>query len=437
MTQTGEQEQVQSKRVENDPEEGRFLSRDEHPISRKSIPENVLKVLYRLHRNGYRAYLCGGSVRDLLLGRQPKDFDVVTDARPQEIRRLFRNSRVIGRRFRLVHILFQDFVVEVSTFRREPDASSPAETETGDLLVRDDNVFGSPVQDSRRRDFTVNGLFYDIGTFTVIDYVGGIEDLNSRLIRVIGDPDIRFREDPVRMMRAIEFAARLDFEIEADTWDAIQRHHEDILKASPARVTDEILELLRRGMSLESMHLMDETKLLHALLPELARLIESDDGDYHWKMLEVLDRTIMSGRNVSDVVLLSVILVPLVFRLIDKREQELGERLSPGEIVPFIRDYLELILERLVMPAWMRHEVEQNIELLWRMREAPSEKKRDWRIVLRERFVDALALFELYSFSSGQYVDEFRQWRDLAHRVRSSHEKMKKPRRRRKRKPKS
>ncbi|MDX1584955.1 MAG: hypothetical protein R3338_15260, partial [Thermoanaerobaculia bacterium] len=198
-------------------EEGVFLAREDHPISRRNIPENVLKVLYRLHRNGYKAYLCGGSVRDLLLGRQPKDFDVVTDARPPQIRRLFRNSRIIGRRFRLAHILFQDLVVEVSTFRREPGTQSGDE----DLLVRDDNVFGNPVQDARRRDFTVNGLFYDIGSFEVIDYVGGIADLNSRLIHVIGDPDVRFREDPVRMMRALEFAARLDFEIEAGTWDAI------------------------------------------------------------------------------------------------------------------------------------------------------------------------------------------------------------------------
>lgn len=432
MTQSSEQEELHENRDTVDPE-GTRLSREDHPISRKNIPENVLKVLYRLHRNGYKAYLCGGSVRDLLLARQPKDFDIVTDARPQEIRRLFRNSRIIGRRFRLVHILFQDLVVEVSTFRKEPETP----TVEDDLLVRDDNVFGSPVQDARRRDFTVNGLFYDIGTFTVLDFVGGIEDLSSRLIRVIGEPDIRFREDPVRMMRALEFAARLDFEIEADTWDAIQRHHDEILKASPARVTDEILELLRRGMSLESMHLMEATGLLDSLLPELAKLIESGDGDYLWKMLEVLDRTVTSGRAVSDVVLLSVILVPLVFRLIDQREAELDDRMPAGEIVPFIRDYLELILERLVMPAWMRHEVEQNLELVWRMREAPTERKRDWRIVLRERFGDALALFELYSFSSGLYVDEFRQWRDLAHRVRSSQEKMKKPRKRRKRKPRS
>lgn len=433
MSQIQEQEEGGGQADRPADDAGTFLSREDHSISRKNVPENVLKVLYRLHRNGYKAYLCGGSVRDLLLGRRPKDFDVVTDARPQEIRRLFRNSRIIGRRFRLVHVLFQDFVVEVSTFRKEPEPQQGDE----DLLVRDDNVFGNPLQDAKRRDFTVNGLFYDIGSFEVIDYIGGIDDLDARLIRVIGDPDIRFREDPVRMMRALEFAARLDFEIEAETWDAILRHRDEILKASPARVTDEILELLRRGMALESMHLMEDTRLLEPLMPELARMIAEGEGEYLWQMLEVLDRTIASGREVGDVVLLSVIVVPIVFRAIDQREAEASERLSHGEVVPFIRDLLEVVFERLVMPAWMRHEVEQNLELLWRMREAPTERKRDWRIVLRERFPDALALFELYSFSSGRYVEEFRQWRELSGRVRSSQEKMKKPRRRRKRRPRS
>src|SRR5205085_2787318 len=140
---------------------------------------------YRLHRSGYRAYLCGGSVRDLLMNREPKDFDIATDAHPAEIRRLFRNSRIIGRRFRLVHVIFQDGFVEVSTFRREPERSEDAEN----LLVTDDNTFGSPLQDARRRDFTINGLFYNIADFSVIDYVGGLDDLAGQRVRVIGDPD--------------------------------------------------------------------------------------------------------------------------------------------------------------------------------------------------------------------------------------------------------
>src|SRR5215213_10954187 len=247
---------------------GVLIDRGEHPISRRSIPENVLKVLYRLRRSGYRAYLCGGSVRDLLMGRTPKDFDVVTDAHPGDVRRLFRNSRIIGRRFRLVHIIFQDQVVEVATFRREPERTV-AETENEDFLITDDNTFGSPLQDARRRDFTINALFYNISDFSVIDYVNGVDDLRGGRVRVIGDPDLRFREDPVRMMRAIEFASRLGFEIEEKTYQGILRHKSEILKASPPRVSEEILELLRRGWSRGAFRLMVATGLLQPLLPEV------------------------------------------------------------------------------------------------------------------------------------------------------------------------
>ncbi|MGH9379376.1 MAG: hypothetical protein ACRD2Z_01995, partial [Thermoanaerobaculia bacterium] len=217
----------------------RILSRAEHPISRQNIDSNAVKVLYRLHRQGYRGLMVGGSVRDLMLGRAPKDFDVATDARPHEVRRLFRNSRIIGRRFRLAHVFFHDGIVEVSTFRREP---TPEEQEAagGDLLITDDNVFGTAREDAFRRDFTVNALFYDIADFSVIDYVGGVEDLEARLIRTIGDPDVRFQEDPVRMLRACELAGRLDFGIDAATQEAIHRHRKLLERAAAARVTEEV-----------------------------------------------------------------------------------------------------------------------------------------------------------------------------------------------------
>src|SRR5947208_5886183 len=218
------------------------IDRASHSISRRRIPENVLKVLYRLHRSGYRAYLCGGSVRDLLMNRPPKAFDIATDAHPMEVRRLFRNSRVIGRRFRLVHVLFQDMTVEVSTFRREPERAAQTE-DTENLLITDDNTFGSPLQDARRRDFTINALFYNIADFSVLDYIGGISDLTDGLVRVIGDPDVRFREAPVRMMRAIEFASRLGFQIEDKTWGAVGWHRNDALEASPPPVAEEIRAL--------------------------------------------------------------------------------------------------------------------------------------------------------------------------------------------------
>ncbi|MEO8216194.1 MAG: polynucleotide adenylyltransferase PcnB [Acidobacteriota bacterium] len=394
--------------------EGQVLDRSGHNISRRSIPENVLKVLYRLHRSGYRAYLCGGSVRDLLMEREPKDFDIVTDAHPADVRRLFRNSRIIGRRFRLVHIIFQDMLVEVSTFRREPESRG----ENAELLVTDDNTFGSPVQDAKRRDFTMNGLFYSIADFSVIDYVGGLTDVENRLVRVIGDPDVRLREDPVRMMRAIEFAARLRFEIEPKTYEAIVRHRNEILKASPPRVSEELLELLRRGWSHDSIRRLLDSGLLEPLLPELCRSLQKKKLDYFWKMLQVLDRTVQSDRRVSDAVLLSVLLLPFVIEELEAEETLRGSRLRLADVLIFIRDLIQPVFQRMALAAGVRHQVEQALESLWRLLEPPTDRRSQWRFVLRDPFSDALALLELFALSSGRYVDSFKEWRLFAQRVR-------------------
>lgn len=394
------------------------VDRADHAISRRSIPENVLKVLYRLHRSGYRAYLCGGSVRDLLMGREPKDFDLATDAHPADVRRLFRNSRIIGRRFRLVHVIFQDMVVEVSTFRKEPEPRGDAE----DLLVTDDNTFGSPLQDARRRDFTINGLFYNIADFSVIDYVGGLADLDSRLIRVIGNPDLRFREDPVRMMRAIEFASRLSFTIEPETYAAIVRHRSEILKASPPRVSEEILELLRRGWSRNAVRMLLESELIEPIIPELYKPLRNGKVDYFWKMLEVLDRTVQSNRRVSDAVLLSVMFLPYVIGEIEAEEKRRGGRLKLGEVVLFVRELLQPVCQRMALPAGIRHQVEQALESLWRLLEPPGDRRSLWRFVVRDHFNDALALLELYALSSGRYVESYQQWRSFSQRVKASDE---------------
>ncbi|MEO8381766.1 MAG: polynucleotide adenylyltransferase PcnB [Acidobacteriota bacterium] len=400
------------------------IDRSAHSVSRRSIPENVLKVLYRLHRSGYRAYLCGGSVRDLLMTRTPKDFDVVTDAHPAEVRRLFRNSRIIGRRFRLVHIIFQDQVVEVATFRREPDRAvvAPEDEAAEDFLITDDNTFGSPLQDARRRDFTINALFYNISDFSVIDYVGGIEDLREGRVRVIGDPDLRFREDPVRMMRAIEFASRLGFEIEEATYQGILRHRGDILKASPPRVSEEILELLRRGWSRGAIRLMVDTALLEPLLPEIYNAIRTDRAPYFWKMLEVLDRTVQSGRRVSDAVLLSVLMLPWVIEEIEEEEKRRDQRMRIGEVIIFIRDLTQPLCARMALAAGTRHQIEQALETLWRLLEPPTDRRAQFRAVYREPFSDALSLLELYALSSGRYVDVFRQWQAFSLRVRRAQE---------------
>jgi poly(A) polymerase len=410
------------------------VDRSSHSISRRRIPENVLKVLYRLHRSGYRAYLCGGSVRDLLMNRTPKDFDVATDAHPAEIRRLFRNSRIIGRRFRLVHIIFQDMIVEVSTFRREPERTSG--DENAELLITDDNTFGSPLQDAKRRDFTINALFYNIADFSVIDFIGGLTDLDQKKVRVIGDPDIRFREDPVRMMRAIEFASRLDFDIETETYKAILRHRQEILKASPHRVSEEILELLRRGWSRGAFRLMVDSGLLEPLLPEVFRAIAGDRAPYFWKMLEVLDRTVQSARKIPDAVLLSVLLLPWVIDELEHEEQRRSGRMRIGEVLVFIRDLIQPICARMALPAGTRHQIEQALETLWRLLEPPADRRSQFRFVYREPFHDALALLEIYAYSSGKYIDVFRQWQSFAQRVRRAEgEPAQKPRRRRRKRP--
>ena len=226
-----------------------ILTRDQHCISRKQIDSDTLKVLYRLHRHGYKAYLVGGSVRDLLLGRQPKDFDIGTDATPNQVRKLFRNSFLVGRRFRLAHIRFAgNKVIEVAAFRRRPaEAELPDDPENHFHFVQ--NVFGSPEEDAARRDFTINALFYNIADFSVIDYLGGLEDLKKKRLRVIGDPQIRFIEDPVRMLRAIEFSARLNFSLDDNIYAAIAEHKELLATAAPARVREEIMELFRHKIS--------------------------------------------------------------------------------------------------------------------------------------------------------------------------------------------
>jgi tRNA nucleotidyltransferase/poly(A) polymerase len=286
----------------------RILSRPEHIISRRSIDPDALRVLYRLKNQGFVAYLVGGGVRDLLLERQPKDFDIATSAHPQQVRKLFRNCFVVGRRFRLAHVRFGRKVIEVSTFRR---ASSPEE---GDTLIRRDNTFGTPEEDAFRRDFTVNALFYDIATFAVIDWVGGLEDLKARLIRTIGDADVRFREDPVRMLRAVALAARLDFTIDRDTAEAIRFLRGEIVRSSPARILEEFYKILRQGRSRETFQLLHDYGLLAYLLPEADRAI-AEGHEALLGSLSRLDEYRRAGLATSDQLtnslLMGSLLVPL------------------------------------------------------------------------------------------------------------------------------
>jgi poly(A) polymerase len=238
-------------------------------LDRTAIDPDADRVVRKLTRAGYKAYLVGGCVRDLLVARTPKDFDVATSATPNEIKATFRNSRIIGRRFRLAHVFFGSKIIETATFR-----ANPRDEDDHDLLIRRDNVFGTEAEDAKRRDFTINGLFYDVEREEVIDHVGGLADLDARLIRTIGDPDIRFQEDPVRMLRAIKFAARLNFGFDPATWRALLRWRSEISKCAPPRLLEEVHRLLRGGAARRSFELLVETGVLAVLSPYLAGLLE-------------------------------------------------------------------------------------------------------------------------------------------------------------------
>jgi poly(A) polymerase len=396
----------------SDPESDgpRILARADHPISRSLIDKNALKVLYRLHGAGYKAYLVGGGVRDLMLGRRPKDFDVATDARPAEIRRVFRNARIIGRRFRLAHVIFQGAVVEVSTFRRDP----PRETgeEGGELLITSDNTFGTPREDAFRRDFTVNALFYNIADFTVIDYVGGIQDLERRLVRAIGEPDVRFQEDPVRMVRACEFAARLGFAIEQRTQEAIARQRKEVAKASPARMTEELVQLLRSGHAGAALQWMLDLGLLEVLLPEAYAMVAAGEkgiGEFAG-ILPVLDRMVTGGREVPDTGLLAALLLPQV--LLRRHDIEAIDQR------PMRRQALQAMAEEAIAPFFARlhlsnlkaQQVLQAIVGFNRLCEAGWKPVERVRFADRAYFDDALFLFEVLVEATGDGHQALAEW---------------------------
>jgi poly(A) polymerase len=301
------------------------VPRGEHSISRKQIDSDALKVLYRLHQNDHVAYLVGGSVRDLLLGRRPKDFDIGTSAHPYQVKRLFKNCWIIGRRFRLAHVRFGPKAIEVATFRRQVSAHELAAAEEQpdgiplggdsdeqrDRLLHRDNTFGTPEEDAFRRDFTINALFYDIGTFSIIDYTGGLNDLREGLLRCIGEPEERFQEDPVRMLRAVAMAARLGFRIDAPIDAAIAVRRAEIARSAPARLMEELYKLLRSGAAEQAFRMLAERRLLEPIAPEL----QEGATERLWTALASLDayrkRFEDTPDTLTNAILLGSLLVPI------------------------------------------------------------------------------------------------------------------------------
>ena len=350
------------------------IPRAEHPISRRSIDPDALRVLYRLKEAGFTAYLVGGSVRDLLLGRKPKDYDIGTSAHPYQVKRLFRNCFIIGRRFRLAHVKFGQKVIEVATFRRQVPAADAEEVAPGvppapvagveaqharDLLIHRDNTFGTPEEDAFRRDFTINALAYDIATFSIIDYVGGLEDLRAKVVRSIGNPDDRFREDPVRMLRAIAFASRLGFRVDEPSYEAIGRNRMELARSSPARLLEEYYKILRSGASERTFRALAEVGLLEPVTPAL----QHGASERLWTSLADVDRYRLrfetAPPSLTTAILAGSLLAPLGFTPDVYARREPPEPASPRAVLgplPVARKDLERLRHVLLLQRRLRDE---------------------------------------------------------------------------------
>ncbi len=299
---------------------------DEHLLEINKVDEHALYVIKKLHEAGFVAYLVGGSVRDLLLQKKPKDFDISTSASPEEIKKLFRNSILIGKRFRLAHVRFGHKILEVSTFRS-------GDNETDALIIRD-NVWGSPEEDALRRDFTINGLFYDPLTQAIIDYVGGYPDIQRKYLRTIGQPFLRFKQDPVRMIRLIKFQARFGLEIDPDAKIALLECRSEIIKSSPARILEELLRMLESGAAQSFLRLMTEHGLLQLMMPTLTHNMEGSEGQEIYSYLEEIDTTFHEPGNplLERPILLAALLFPILQKRIQTRYTDRERHPHLGEI---------------------------------------------------------------------------------------------------------
>jgi poly(A) polymerase len=363
----------------------RIIPREQHNISRKNISSAALRVLYRLNEAGFAAHLVGGAVRDLLLGGRPKDFDVATNATPEDVKRLFRNCRLIGRRFRLAHVVFGDEIVEVATFRGSSDDGSGDRHVVDGRIVRD-NVYGTIEEDAVRRDFTVNALYYDIADFSVRDYVGGYEDLQRRELHLIGDPLQRYREDPVRMLRAVRLAAKLEFAIAPDARAPFDELGELLLQAPPARLFDESLKLFLAGHGLKSFRALDASGLLADVFPLTARALAFRGGGAFRSMVEQslaeTDARIAAGKPVTPAFLFAVLLWgPLRAQV----EREIGKGVEPS--LAWVRVANQIVAEQAKHVAIPRRFSITMLEIwLLQPRFEQRVRKRVFRLLTHPRF---------------------------------------------------
>jgi len=420
------------------------LAREAHSISRKQIDPDALKVLYRLHHSHYVAYLVGGSVRDLLLGRTPKDFDIGTSAHPYQVKKLFRNCWIIGRRFRLAHVRFGNKTIEVATFRRQVSAdegdlpeipsepTTPAADAAGDRgavdgdpqdrLVHRDNTFGTPEEDAFRRDFTINALFYDIGTFSIIDYTGGLADLRDGLVRCIGDPRERFQEDPVRMLRAVAMAARLDFRIDPPIDEAIAFTRDEIARSAPARLIEEFYKLLRSGSSERAFQMLAQ----RGVLEPISRELQVNAKPALWRSLSALDAYRRRFESIPDTltnaILMGSLIVPLGHSLqtlppLHDGDNKKEPRLSMG-MLPLARRDVERLRQILSMQR--------------RLMDMTSSPRARRALMHRGPFRDALTWLEIHG-QAPEVVEHWRGFIEAAGTYEGEAQEGERPRRRRRR----
>ncbi len=389
----------------------REIPRDQHNVSRSVISEPAKKVLNRLNNAGYEAYLVGGGVRDILLGQRPKDFDIATDATPEEVHELFRNSRLIGRRFRIVHVLFGREVIEVTTFRGnasngdDSDDEDDRRTSEHGLLLRD-NVYGNQEEDALRRDFTVNALYYCIRDFTVIDYAGGVNDLQQRQLRLIGDPETRYREDPVRMLRAVRFAAKLGFTIEPATEAPIRKLAPLLTHIPPARLFEEVLKLFSAGYGEATWHLAKQYGLLEPLFPATMKAIaDGQPDDLIVKALQNTDARIHQGKSVTPYFMYAALLWPAL-------QAEWHRRQDNGEPVQqALHQSIGKVIGRQVQATSIPKRFSGPMKEIWemQMRLPRRQGKRAYGIMEHPRFRAAYD-FLLVRETAGEIEPGLGQW---------------------------
>lgn len=384
------------------------LTRQDHSISRKDISENTLKVLYRLKKHGYQAYLVGGGVRDLLLNKHPKDFDVATNALPEEIRKIFSNCRLIGRRFRLAHVHFGRDIIEVATFRKQVDHAHEEVAHSAAGMVLRDNVYGSIEEDAWRRDFTINALYYNIADFSVVDFTGGIQDLKDRKLRMIGDTATRFREDPVRMLRAIRFASKLDLSFSDELVAPMLASRSLITHVPPARLFEEVIKLFHSGAAYPAFEKLLEYGLFEALFPQTFACLQ--DNSYPTKALLIdvftnTDKRIREDKGVTPVFIIAALLWYPILKLAQKYMDD-GMSLYSARLKA-----MEICLSEQIKRISMPKRISFGAREIWMLQSRMQNRagKRAERMMLEPRFRAAYD-FLLVRSTAGEPIKELANW---------------------------